>query len=277
MEKRFSLKLKNYEAVSVRDAPEINAFNFSISLWLKISSDVQPYSHVISHVDKAGTAGWYFDMFTNKSGSYIRLRVTSTDADQTSSVDVPVEKDRFVNIVGTFNGSTISIYKDFKLEGSTPYTGKFWPFPLLPLAFGSASYGYAQQGWSGILDNVAMYNKSIESANVFKSFSSPPSSNKDVVGYWKFDENLNDSSQYHNDGKMHTLVSSMAFAPGGKLYYAEKNTGNIMVIPGKGYKASLFAHISDSFVSGNRDFWESQSIHFTNQIILYISIILSQI
>src|SRR5947208_3013079 len=72
---------------------------------------------------------------------------------------------------------------------------------------------------------------------------------KDIVGYWKFDGNLNDTSQFHNDGKMHTLVSSMSFAPDGKLYFAEKNTGNIMVIPGTGSKPSLFVHIPDSFVS----------------------------
>jgi len=69
---------------------------------------------------------------------------------------------------------------------------------------------------------------------------------------------LNDSSKYHNDGKMHTLVSSMSFAPDGKLYYAEKNTGDIMVIPRQGYKPSLFVHISDSFVS-----WEQGLLGIT--------------
>ena len=44
---------KNFEAITVGDIPSINSFNFSVSFWIKTYGVVQPYSHVISHVDSS--------------------------------------------------------------------------------------------------------------------------------------------------------------------------------------------------------------------------------
>ncbi len=248
---------KNFEAITVGDIPSINSFNFSVSFWIKTYGVVQPYSHVISHVDRARTAGWYVDMFSNRTGDFVRLSLTDTDGKISSSVDVPIEKGIFVNVIGTFDGSTIKIYKNGKLLGSTRYEGTYWPYPLTPLTFGSASYGYAQLGWSGIIDDVSLYNTTLGSIAINRTYSRQGYDN-DLVGRWQFDSNLSDSSKYQSNGEMHTLITSLSFSPDGKLFYVEKNTGNIEVIPKKKADPILFAHIPDSYVS-----WEQGLLGFT--------------
>lgn len=253
---------KNLEAITVGDTPPLNSFNFSVSFWIKTPSFVRPYSHVISHVNAAGTAGWYFDMFSNRTGDYMRLRLTSTDGNSSSSADVPIEKDRFIHVIGTFDGSAIKVYKgansSIYLVGSTKYTGTFWPYPLVPLTFGAPSYSYVQMDLSGTIDDVLIYNRTLGSSEIDNSFSHPAYNDKDLVGAWLFDQNLLDSSQYHNGGEMQTLVSSMTFSPDGKLFFVEKNTGNVMVLPKIESAAALFVHIPDSYVS-----WEEGLLGFT--------------
>ena len=249
---------KNREAITTGDSPAISSYNFSVSFWVKTSSLVEPYSHVVSHVDKNGTAGWYFDMFSDGKADYMRLRLTSTDGNQQSSVDIPIEKDRFTNIIGTFDGSSIKVYKNAKLVGSSKYVGNFWPYPLLPLTFGAASYGYAQLGWSGTIDDVSIYNRTLGTSEISTSFAREENQNKDLIGNWLFDNNLTDSSKYHDDGTMHTLVTSLAFSPDGKLFVVEKNTGNVKVLTKDLADAKLFVHIPDSYVS-----WEQGLLGFT--------------
>jgi len=255
--KAVKLQAKNFEAITVGDSPGFNSFNFSVSFWIKTYGVVQPYAYIISHVDRARTAGWFVDMFSNGTGDFVRLSLTDKDGKISSSADVPIEKGVFVNVIGTFDGSTIKVYKNARLVGSSRYEGTYWPYSLTPLTFGSASYGNAQLGWSGIIDEISLYNTTLGSLAINRS-NSLKGDKTDLVGNWRFNGNLLDSSQYQNNGEMHTLVTSLSFSPDGKLFYVEKNTGNVKVIPKKKADPILFAHIADSYVS-----WEQGLLGFT--------------
>ena len=72
-----------------------------------------------------------------------------------------------------------------------------------------ASYGIAQLGWSGTVDDASIYNRTLGSSEINTSFALEEKHNKDLVGSWLFDSNLSDSSQYHNDGEMQHPYSQL--------------------------------------------------------------------
>jgi glucose/arabinose dehydrogenase len=53
---------------------------------------------------------------------------------------------------------------------------------------------------------------------------------RDTVGRWTFDGNVNDSSPYHRTTEFFTPTAGMVFSPDGRLFFTEKNTGNIRII-----------------------------------------------
>ena len=103
--------------------------------------------------------------------------------------------------------------------------------------------------WTGAIDDLQLYNKTLtvdEQKQIFNNVS-PITTNfsKNLIGYWKFDSNLIDYSGNRHDGIEHTLISSMVFAPDGRLFFAEKDTGNVKIMEDEKVKPEPFVSISD--------------------------------
>lgn len=257
--KALELDAKRMESVLIPDNPAVNPINFSVSISLKTSRTSQPDGQVISHIDRQGTAGWYFDILSNgTSSNYARFRISSTDGNFTSSKEIAIESDKFVNIAATFDGSTLSVYKNGQIVDKTHYYGSFWPYPLVPLSIGAASYSPTQLGWSGIIDEILLYNTSLSDTEMNNIFIAQGHDSNNLVGKWSFDGNLLDSSPDHSSGKLVTLVSSMAFSPDGKLFFSKKNTGQIMILHNDQDTPKTFVTIPDVYVS-----WEQGLLGIT--------------
>jgi glucose/arabinose dehydrogenase len=70
-----------------------------------------------------------------------------------------------------------------------------------------------------------------------------------LIGYWKFDGDTNDFLQRHH-GTAITMLTSMVFAPDGRLFFNEKNTGEIRVMtPQQNILDKPFASVNDLFAS----------------------------
>jgi len=256
--KALEMRANNFESILMHDIPALNSFNFSVSLWIKVPTDTPPYGHIISHVDRQGTSGWYLDMLSNSTGSkYVRLRVTNTEGIISTSKEIPVETGKFIHISGTFNGSILSVYKNGNVIGTTAYNGSYWPYSLVPLSIGAASYGSAQLGWSGSISDLILFNTTL-SAEDIKVLSLAKAINDFPVGKWSFDGSLSDSSPNHNDGTLVTLVSSMTFSPDGGLFFAKKNTGQIMYLKGNQTAPRVFVTVPDLYVN-----WEQGLLGIT--------------
>jgi glucose/arabinose dehydrogenase len=130
------------------------------------------------------------------------------------------------------------------------FKGTYTSDPGLPLHIGSAAYCTSCEWWSGSIDDVRLYNRTITQEEVNKSFLSPSNIVLDgLTSYWKLDGNLIDNSGTKNNGKMFTPIGSMAFAPDGRLFFTEKNTGRIMIMKNDHVLARPFAVISDVYVN----------------------------
>ena len=256
--KAIELVANNLESVIIPDIPSVNSFNFSFSLFIKVPKDTRPFSHILSHVDRQGTAGWYLDMISNNGSNFVRLSISNTNGSIITSKEIPVETGKFMQIAGTFDGSSLSTYKNGNVVGRTPYTGSFWPYSLVPVSLGAASYGPAQLGWSGDIDNLLLFNSTLSPKEINDLYLQKGINNNTLVGNWSFDGDLSDRSQNHDDASLVTLISSMAFTPDGKLFFAKKNTGEIIDFISNKSTPRVFATLTDVYVN-----WEQGLLGMT--------------
>ena len=220
------------ESIEITNSPELKPSQFSISFWVK-STTIEPYGHVVSHSNRAQTSGWQFDVSSRSgpSGSAVaalRFGVFNTNSTLFSPVDIPVSTDEFTHITGTFDGSTVRLYKDGLLVGEREFLGNYTADPGVPLRIGSAAYCSSCNRWSGIIDDVRMYNRTLAENEIKKLFDMSHVS-LGLIGYWKFDGDTKDALE-RNSGTTITMLTSMVFAPDGRLFFTEKNTGAIRIM-----------------------------------------------
>src|SRR5215217_3382007 len=221
------------ESVEIMNSPELNPKQFSISFWMQ-STTIEPYGHIVSHSNRAQTSGWQFDVFrsgASEPGSEVatlRFGVFNTNGTFFSPAQIEIPTEKFTLITGTFDGSKVRLYMDGLLVGETEFLGEYNADPGLPLRIGSAAYCSSCNRWSGIIDELRMYDRTIgedEIKQLFDMADVPLG----LIGYWKFDGDTKDVFQ-RNDGTAITMLTSMVFAPDGRLFFTEKNTGAIRIM-----------------------------------------------
>jgi parallel beta-helix repeat protein len=264
----LKLSARYRESVEVMNTPILANQNFTISMWIQNSNEAEPYGHVISHVNFAGTAGWLVDM-TSTTGSQpfdqrLQFGVTNRQGQLMAPTEVAIPQGRPVHVSGVFDGSLVKLYVDGRQVGEVTYRGEYNPDPGTPLRIGSASYSTSTHRWSGIIDEVAIYNRPLSSDEISRlaGQSEPVLSvggdESQLVTHWSFDKNVEDQSGHGNDGNLSTLLSSMVFAPDGRLFFAEKNTGYIRIMQDDAILPEPFAFLPDVYVS-----WEQGLLGIT--------------
>src|ERR687889_641286 len=105
---------------------------------------------------------------------------------------------KFTLITGTFDGSRVRLYMDGLLVGETEFLGEYNADPGLPLRIGSAAYCSSCNRWSGIIDELRMYDRTLGEDEVKQLFDMADVP-LGLIGYWKFDGDTKDVFQ-RNDG-----------------------------------------------------------------------------
>jgi len=241
------------ESVEIMNSPELNPNQFSVSFWMR-STTIEPYGVIVSHSNRPQTSGWQFDSFSAASSqpgpqaATLRFGVFNTNGTSFSPPAIEVPGDRFVLVTGTFDGSTVRLYMDGKLVGETEFQGIYNGDPGLPLRIGSPSYCSSCNRWSGIIDDLRMYGRMLNDEEIMR-LSNMSDISSDLIGYWKFDGDTKDFLGRH-DGTPITMLTSMVFAPDGRLFFNEKNTGEIRVMtPQQDILDKPFASVNDLFAS----------------------------
>lgn len=234
--------------------------DFSVSFWIKSINESDPGGQVLSYTTNRNSAGWFFDTLgTNGINQTLRFVVTENTGKLVPTKEVKIEPSSFHHIVGTFNGSNVRIFKDGDLVGETKLIGNYSGNAKLPLTIGSASYCVSCNRWSGIIDDLRIYGKALTQEEVKNLFYNPLDSNlRGLIGHWTFDENLNDISDNKNNGYQSTLLASMAFTNDGRLFFSEKNTGEIRIMKDSKILPEPFAKIDDYYVN-----WEQGLLGIT--------------
>lgn len=258
--KALEIRAPYREAIHVPSLSNITFNDFSVSFWVKGLAQPEPVGQIVSYTTSNHLAGWYFDMTArNGTSQLIRFVLTNSEGKFISSPDVTVQPNTFHQITGTFNGSMVTIYKDGQLVGETKYDGRYTGSAGIPLTIGSASYCASCNRWSGVIDDLRIYAKTFTSDQIEEIFVNP--NNKvaqPLIAHWTFDGQFNDSSGNNNDGTASTLLASMAFSRDGRLFYTEKNSGDIRIMQHDRILDVPFATLSDVYVN-----WEQGLLGLT--------------
>jgi glucose/arabinose dehydrogenase len=93
-----------------------------------------------------------------------------------------------------------------------------------------------------------MYDRALGGAEIKAIYDSAATS-EGLIGQWKFDNDTSDAMG-ENSGSSTTLLTSMAFAPDGRLFFSEKNTGEIRVMsPDFELSEEPFSRVDDVYAS----------------------------
>jgi glucose/arabinose dehydrogenase len=264
---------KNREFVEISNIDAYNSDHFSVSFWIKKIADTSPRGHVVSHTNRDTIAGWYFDVTTesdeapSSSGDSmdnqtLSFSISSNSSGEFKTKRLPISESSPTHITATFDGRMAKLYQNGRLFDSVQYNGTFISDPKLPIHIGSAAYCSSCNRWSGQINDLRLYNNTLSDIEIREISASASLSSSDsaptLVGHWPLDADLNDVSSYNNDGVMQTPLGSMVFAPDGKLFYTEKNTGEIKIVKDNITLPKPFATIQDVYVS-----WEQGLLGIT--------------
>jgi glucose/arabinose dehydrogenase len=240
------------ESIEIMNVPELNPEQFSVSVWLKPTTIV-PYGHIISHSNRGQTAGWQFDTFSTSgtggaAATTLRFGIFNSNGTLFSPADITLSRDTLIHIVGTFDGKTLRVYKDGKPAGEVELAGTYTAESGVPLRIGSAAYCSSCNRWSGVMDDMRMYNRTLSAEDVAQ-LSNAQDVSSGMIGHWKFDGNTDDTLG-RNGGTSTTMLGSMAFAPDGRLFFTEKNSGAIRIMtPDNKVLEDPFVGVEDVYAS----------------------------
>lgn len=249
------------ESIEIMNVPGLIPEQFSVSFWLRPTT-IEPYGHVVSHSNRAQTSGWQFDTFGTSGpagapASTLRFGVFNSNGTLFSPADITLSPDAFTHITGTFDGSTLKVYKDGALAGETEFDGEYTADPGVPVRVGSAAYCSSCNRWSGVMDDLRMYDRPLGEQEVGQLYSMSDVS-PGLIGHWKFDGDTEDALG-QNGGTSTTMLTSMVFAPDGRIFFTEKNTGAIRVMTAEGEVLDApFAGVEDVYAS-----WEQGMLGLT--------------
>lgn len=242
------------ESIEIMNSPELNPDQFSVSFWM-MPTMIEPYGHIVSHSNRPQTSGWQFDVFrttgSGPSGSEVgtlRFGVFNTNGTFFSPTGVQVPADKFTLVTGTFDGSRVRLYMDGVPVGEAEFQGEYNSDPGLPLRIGSAAYCSSCNRWSGVIDELHMYDRALGDDQIKQLYDLSDIS-FGLIGSWKFEGDTRDFLQKH-DGTTVTMLTSMIFAPDGRLFFTEKNTGAIRIMtPENVILGNPFANVDDLYAS----------------------------
>jgi len=252
----LEMHANRFESIEFRNIEAFNSQNFSVSFWVKRLPLSEPIGNIVSHFNNEN-AGWYFQMLANGNVSNQNVRfavarfIDNSTGNSTFAPEVPIPVNTFVHIAATFDGSSIKIFKDGNLAGIADFHGKYVPDFKSPLRIGAAAASLGRETWSGIIDDLRLYNRTLSKDEVKNIFitNSTDTVTKGLVGRWKFDNNLNDTSVSRNNGVLRTSIANMAFTPDGRLFFTEKNTGMVRIMKDDKVLEKLFIKMNDTYVN----------------------------
>lgn len=288
----LEFKASHLQTVKMNDSAQIDAQRFSVAFWVKANGEPFSYAHIISHVNARLTSGWFFDTNSNDDSHHLLAFNVAGARQLVSTPSVEYSEGQFTHIVGVFDGNAVKIFKNGLLAGESKFVGTYNANPNTPLRIGGASSSAVQFLWSGIMQDVLFYNRPLSDSEVkaiyhdgsgARSADGEDNGNSHdaganqtaegqagsaanattitsdgLVGHWPLDHDLSDVSGNSNNGILTAMVASMAFAPDGRLFFTEKDTGRIMIMKNDTVIEAPFATIADYYSS-----WEQGLLGIT--------------
>ena len=239
------------EYLEINNTQTINPTNFSVSFWFKAVPEQENPGAIVSHSSVDRDAGW--DVLISENGT-ISFEMTDSSGSVVETVSNRSSSSGFTHIVGTFNGTNVALYTNGSIDDTHSFKGEYVTNPNSPLKIGGIASSTGTLLWTGIIDDMALYNRTLEPEEIRSIYESDKSYHTSkpngLISHWPFDETLNDTAAGNsaNNGVLRTLITSMSFTPDGRLFFAEKNTGAVRIMDKGKVLDKPFVTIPDVYV-----------------------------
>jgi glucose/arabinose dehydrogenase len=242
------LPLKGYidEYFTIPNSLTVSPNVFSIAFWSKQDPEFDLGGTIIAHSDSRKTAGWYIGTKI-KPIPMIQFSVVNTDG-KVFTARSTISEDQFEFVTGVFDGAFVKLYLNGMLKNQTQFIGSYRPDPNGPLNIGVDSFEHTN-AWKGVVDEVRIFDRAIAEIEMTDIMNGNYTGHNGLVGYWPFDNSTNDASESSNDGKVSTQAVSMAFSSDGRLFFTEKNLGEVKILKADKILPEPFVKISDLYVA----------------------------
>jgi uncharacterized membrane protein len=167
--------------IRITNAPSLNmSQNMTIAMWANIS--VVQESDLLQKGYGAVTGGYTFWVGNLGGSNQINWGAQSTN-NWVSTTALPATN-RWVHIVGTYDGTNLSIYIDGKLNNSAAFSFSFVDTGDLVLGYGWDGYA------NSAIDEVRIWNRSMTAGEIRQQYLS--NLNKYAADKWQFQTNQTD-------------------------------------------------------------------------------------
>ncbi len=157
--------------VNISHAPSLQPANVTVSAWIKPTS-ISTYDVVLNKVAN----GIWDDGYGLEVSKNSKMSFRINDENSPSNfAETSVSTGVWTHVVGTYDGSVIRIYKDGILAASTSNTNG------ITYAGGNVGIGDSAQGpdpstkFTGLIDDVRIYNRALSASEVLGLFFNPDS------------------------------------------------------------------------------------------------------
>jgi hypothetical protein len=143
-------------------AVDIGGQALTISLWFKADDFGTPSARLISKATSTSESAHYWMLSTVDSSPKLRFRLKTNGATTTLIASSgTLSAGVWTHVVGVYDGSTMRLYKDGVMVGSTPKTGTVDTNSSVTAAIGNQPTGGGSRPFDGVIDDVRIYDEAL--------------------------------------------------------------------------------------------------------------------
>lgn len=147
-------------------APAEDNNGLTLVTWFKVRGLLRPASALVSHGGPNGTL-WELAI-TDHARLHVTARTTSGVVQILDVAETPVDTWEAAAI--TYDGHILCLYRNGQLVSSTPLTGALARDPASSLWFGNRPPAPVHEGFWGVLDEVAIFNRALTASEIARAY-----------------------------------------------------------------------------------------------------------
>src|SRR3989338_605703 len=140
--------------------------NITVAAWINTPTTTKSYGMIVT---TGGGVNDGYELRFNAATGKPEFLVTGTTSPDRASSDMVLDSSTWYHLVGTYNGSVISLYINGALDKSVDASGKFIQTNrtvLIGRRYDSSSYNF-----NGTIDEVVIYNRSLSAEEVYNLYT----------------------------------------------------------------------------------------------------------
>jgi len=166
--------------LNIGDFSILEPEKITISVWMVCSTDATQYIVSKDNLGGAPAAGRSYTLrvgVTTGFASFIVWKsgttgvIQGTDFERLTST-INICDGKVHHVVGTWDGTTVKLYIDGRLNGSVSFSGSIKQ-SASPLQFGKSQHASAFSYFTGLINNVFVYERALSESEVTQLYTNP--------------------------------------------------------------------------------------------------------